>query len=319
MSKNIKVSIICLVYNHEPYLRKCLEGFVNQKCNFEYEVLIHDDASTDNSASIIREYEEKYPEIIKPIYQKENQHSKGVKITATFLYPKAQGEYLAWCEGDDYWTNENKLQKQVDFLDSHSEYIACAHKYDVINKEGDKVDKITFGYYENEGVYTLDDFQKYEMPSQLATFVYRNIFTKNIEKYRFFDDATLPGDMKAVLFMLLHGNIYRLNEKYSVYRHVVEIGGDSWSSRILREKNRARKTWLGLRKLEKIVKEKYGIKLDFKTRKMQVAFADIHSEKNLFKVIKQTVYYLFRQPGLIVICFDKIIRGRKGDYLKKKL
>lgn len=124
---NVKVSVICLVYNHEKYLRQCLEGFVNQKCNFEYEVLIHDDASTDNSAAIIREYEEKFPNIIKPIYQTENQTSKGIKVSKTYLFPKAKGEYVAWCEGDDYWIDEYKLQKQVDFLDSNENYSACAH------------------------------------------------------------------------------------------------------------------------------------------------------------------------------------------------
>ena len=86
--ENIKVSVFCLVYNHENYLRQCLDGFVNQRCNFKYEVLIHDDASTDNSANIIREYEKKYPDIIKPIYQTENQYSKGVKISKIYQYPR---------------------------------------------------------------------------------------------------------------------------------------------------------------------------------------------------------------------------------------
>ena len=126
--ENVKVSVICLVYNHEKYLRKCLDGFVSQECDFKYEVLIHDDASTDSSASIIREYEEKYPEIIKPIYQTENQHSKGIKISKTHLLPKARGEYLAWCEGDDFWTSPHKLQKQVDFLDANQDYSACVHR-----------------------------------------------------------------------------------------------------------------------------------------------------------------------------------------------
>ncbi|MBQ3041416.1 MAG: glycosyltransferase [Clostridia bacterium] len=315
----MKVSVICLVYNHEPYLRKCLDGFVNQKCNFEYEVLIHDDASTDNSASIIREYEEKYPNIIKPIYQTENQMSKGVKISSTYIYPIAKGEYIAWCEGDDYWTSEDKLQRQVDFLDEHPEYIACIHKYDVINRKGEKVDKITFGYYENEGVYTLDDFQKYEMPGQLATYVCRNIFTSNLEKYLCFEKAKLPGDMKITLFLLLYGDIWRLDEKHSVYRHVSEQGGNSWSSRILGDKKRIHRFWNALRTLEKATKENFGRKIKFKNRKNQLAFEDIFVDKNVFKITKKAIYYAFKEPAAIVMIFKKIFTGQRGSTIKKKL
>ena len=112
------VSICCLAFNHEPYIREALEGFLMQKTDFPIEVLIHDDASTDGTASIIREYEERFPDIIKPIYQTENQYSKGIKnISGIFNFPRAKGKYIAMCEGDDYWTDPYKLQKQIDFLD----------------------------------------------------------------------------------------------------------------------------------------------------------------------------------------------------------
>ena len=125
MDKELKtplVSIICLTYNQAQYIRKTLEGFVMQKTNFPIEILIHDDASTDETADIIREYENKYPQIIKPIYQQENQYSKKVAIGATYIYPKVKGKYIALCEGDDYWIDPLKLQKQVDFLESHLDY-----------------------------------------------------------------------------------------------------------------------------------------------------------------------------------------------------
>ena len=115
--KDIKVSIICLAYNHEKYIRSALQGFVDQITDFGYEVLINDDASTDKTADIIREYEKKYPDIIKPVYQKENQHSQGIRIISTYLLPKAQGEYLAYCEGDDFWTDPLKLEKEVSILE----------------------------------------------------------------------------------------------------------------------------------------------------------------------------------------------------------
>ena len=116
------VSICCITYNHEAYIEDALEGFLIQETDFPFEILIHDDASIDGTADIIREYEAEYSNLIKPIYQKENQYSKRVDIFKTFLYPRAKGEYIAVCEGDDYWTDPNKLQLQAQFLLSNLEY-----------------------------------------------------------------------------------------------------------------------------------------------------------------------------------------------------
>lgn len=102
MEKKILVSIQCLVYNHEPYLRQCLDGLVMQKTNFKFEAIVHDDCSTDNSASIIREYAEKYPEIIKPIYETENQYSKHNGDLDRIMNSACKGKYIAFCEGDDF-------------------------------------------------------------------------------------------------------------------------------------------------------------------------------------------------------------------------
>lgn len=112
------VSIRCFVYNHEPFLRQCLDGIVMQKTNFKFEAIVHDDCSTDNSVSIIREYAEKYPEIIKPIYETENQYSKHDNSLKNIMDSACTGKYVALCEGDDYWTDPFKLQKQVDILES---------------------------------------------------------------------------------------------------------------------------------------------------------------------------------------------------------
>jgi len=134
------VSIVCEAYNHEPYLRDCLEGFVMQKTDFPIEILIHDDASTDKSAVIIREYESKYPSLFKPIYQKENQYSKGISIWSKYQLPRAKGKYIAFCEGDDYWIDPYKLQKQVDFLESHLEYDLCCSASKVYNQSKQSFD-----------------------------------------------------------------------------------------------------------------------------------------------------------------------------------
>lgn len=124
----ILVSICCIAYNQESYIRDALEGFVNQETDFAYEVLIHDDASTDGTSAIIRSYAAQYPDLIFPILQTENQYSKGLtNISGTFNFPRARGRYIAMCEGDDYWTDTGKLQKQVDFMEAHPDCSLCFH------------------------------------------------------------------------------------------------------------------------------------------------------------------------------------------------
>ena len=125
--QDIMISVICITYNHEKYIRKCLDGFIMQETDFPYEVLVHDDASTDNTAAIVHEYEILYPDIIKPIYQTENQYSKGKAITRDIIFPKCRGKYIALCEGDDYWIDTGKLQKQFDALETHPEIDMCVH------------------------------------------------------------------------------------------------------------------------------------------------------------------------------------------------
>lgn len=121
----LMVTIRCIAYNQEKYIRDCLEGFVMQKTNFRFEAIVHDDASTDGTAAIIKEYAEKYPDIIKPILETENQYSKHDGSLQRIMDEACKGKYLAFCEGDDYWTDPLKLQKQVDFLENHPEYSMC--------------------------------------------------------------------------------------------------------------------------------------------------------------------------------------------------
>lgn len=128
------VSIKNLVYNHEKYIAQALDGFLMQKTDFPFEVIVHDDASTDNSAQIIREYEKKFPSIIKPIYETENQYSKHDGSLGRIVNSKLSGKYVALCEGDDYWIDENKLQMQVDFLESHPDYMMCFHAAEVLDE-----------------------------------------------------------------------------------------------------------------------------------------------------------------------------------------
>lgn len=129
------VSICCITYNHEKYIRDAIESFLMQETDFPFEIIIHDDASTDRTAEIIREYEKKYPDLIKPIYQTENQYSKGVRVSL-LTYKKSKGKYIAFCEGDDYWTDALKLQKQVTFLEENPDYVITYTAVEAFDENG---------------------------------------------------------------------------------------------------------------------------------------------------------------------------------------
>ncbi len=123
------VSICCLSYNQKDYIAQTLESMLAQKCDFGFEILIHDDASTDGTDEIIRSYAERFPEIIFPLYETENQFSKGPvrNISGIFNFPRARGKYIAMCEGDDYWCDERKLSVQAAFMEAHDDCTLCFH------------------------------------------------------------------------------------------------------------------------------------------------------------------------------------------------
>ncbi|MCW3148884.1 glycosyltransferase [Stutzerimonas stutzeri] len=129
------LSVICLTYNHAAFIRKTLESFLQQETDFPFEVIVHDDASTDTTATIIADYTARYPSIVKPIYQQQNQFSLGVPFS-TRLFARAAGKYIAYCEGDDYWTDPRKLQIQVDFLERNRDYVLTYHDAFVFNSQG---------------------------------------------------------------------------------------------------------------------------------------------------------------------------------------
>ena len=129
------LSIICLTYNHAAFIKGTLDGFIRQETDFPFEVVVHDDASTDSTAAIVREYAARYPNLIKPIYQQENQYQLGVPFS-TRLFAQARGRYIAYCEGDDYWTDPRKLQIQVDFLETHRDYVMTYHDAFMFNSQG---------------------------------------------------------------------------------------------------------------------------------------------------------------------------------------
>ena len=217
----ILVSVCCMTYNHVSFIRQCLDGFMMQKCSFNFEVLIHDDASTDGTQDIIQEYEKKYPNIIKPIYQLENQYSKGIDPNVKYNFSRARGKYIAICEGDDYWTDPYKLQKQVDFLESHPDYVMCSHRFNQYMQDKNLLEEekdLTF----QGSDYDLKNLIGGKWLTQTLTVMYRRsaLDLKEYESYGM--------SMDIILFyaLLKNGKGYCFPDIMGTYRlH----GGGVWS------------------------------------------------------------------------------------------
>ena len=222
---DVLVSIRCITYNHAPYIRQCLDGFVMQKTNFRFEAIVHDDASTDGTADIIREYAEKYPEIIKPILEIENQYSKHNgsigQILDAAMSPTSK--YVAMCEGDDYWIDPYKLQKQVDFLEGHPEYsmshTSIRYYYEQEKKFYDSRDiEINNSIIRKE--LTREDVLSSYRIQTLTVVMRRDLYEKARESDSFlFKSGYLKmGDTQLWYTLFSYGKIHFLPEVTGVYR-----------------------------------------------------------------------------------------------------
>ena len=220
--EEILVSVVCTAYNHENYIREALEGFIKQKTNFKFEVLVHDDASTDKTADIIREYEQKYPDMIKGIYQTENQYSKGVKILFKYLFPAARGKYFAWCEGDDFWSYKYKLQEQVDYMEAHPECAICCHAANLVNEQGNIITKLR--PYSRSTTFNIETFFDRQVNYPTASLMLTNKIKNKCPD--FYKNAPV-GDIPITLYCLTKGNGYYIDKIMSSYRTGVD---SSWTS-----------------------------------------------------------------------------------------
>jgi glycosyltransferase involved in cell wall biosynthesis len=232
----VMVTIRCITYNHEPYIRQALDGFVMQKTKFRFEAIVHDDVSTDSTASIIREYAERFPDIIKPIFETENQYSKADGSLTRVLDAATRGKYIAFCEGDDYWTDPFKLQKQVEFLESHSDYSCCLSHYICYNEKLKKIHALCGERREDIRSMLYNDFQfgtcTLLLRSELLALYYQEIQPQT-KKW-------LMGDKPLVLYLGAVGKVYTFKECMGTYRILGESA--SHSSDISLQLKRARNT-----------------------------------------------------------------------------
>ena len=279
--KDPKLSVILITYNHEKYIRKALDSVLSQVTDFPFEIVIGDDCSPDDTKNIIREYRDKYPDIIRIVHREKNTGRPTLNVYETTM--KCRGDYLAYLEGDDYWTDSDKLQKQMDFLNEHPEYIACTHSHKMIDDNGNDITdpeilKIS-DMYKWSGEFTMDDFEKSGFwPGHYASVVSKNIYKNKKHDYTIlYKSHDFVDDGQILLFLLMEGKIYRLDDEMSVWRYVKRAGGNSWTSRSMK-RNIQKEDILMSMELMKWLEKEYSLR----------DFAKIKAKKDF-----ETALYLY--------------------------
>ncbi len=226
------LSVLFITYNHEKYIRQALDSVLAQKTAFSIEIVIGEDFSTDNTREILKEYKTKFPDKIRLLFRSKNFGRPTLNVYETAMC--CRGRYIATLEGDDYWTDDHKLQKAVDFLEKHPEYSGCANPSLLIGEDGEELsDKSPLRLYTwNKENYTIEDYRRADIwPGQTASIVTRNFWKDGLYDYTviyrahdFIDDAWI------LLFSLLHGPIHHFGEVMSSWRYVVKEEGENWNS-----------------------------------------------------------------------------------------
>lgn len=221
MEKTPLVSVCCITYNHAPYISQCVDGFLMQKTSFPFEIIINDDCSNDGTTEILKDYAIKYPDLIHLILHDENQYSKGIRrILATFVYPLVKGKYIAICEGDDYWTDPYKLQKQVDYLESHPECGLIYTDFDMFYQNNNcfENDLIKSGHYPQ-----ISSFEEHlQKAAYIAppSWLYRRESKAYVENQM--NKGFVDGSFSLALEFFKHSKVHFLEDTTCVYRVLPE-------------------------------------------------------------------------------------------------
>lgn len=268
---SIGVSVVVITYNQNNYIRKALDSILMQKVSFKYEILVGDDASTDGTQEIICEYAQKYPKLFKIVLRKEN---IGATKNIYELLCKANGRYLATLEGDDYWTDEKKLQIQYEFMQENSKYIGCTHKFDIVDKSGSVIKNQKLNWIKQKEVFTIEDFDGITLPGQLGTWFFKNVFKGN--KYELIIGVhRLISDRTIMMILLFNGNFKFIDKKMSSYRSFTEIDNSAKCTNMLYKNNLDRiKQEIDItKKNEEIALVYFNKKFEFFNYRMQI-FSD---------------------------------------------
>lgn len=314
------VSVGMMTYNHGKYIRKALESVLMQEVNFKYEIVIADDYSTDNTRAIIRWYQKKYPDIIKPIFQKKN---VGMRLNSDTLRHNCIGKYRATLEGDDYWITTDKLQKQVDFLENNPDFIAIGADFTCVDDYG-KACKFPWGdikyTYCSEDEYTLQHMEQWLLPGHASTMLFRNVFhTCSPEMLKKFEDTMILGDRRTTLFLILQGRIYHKREIVLV-RRVLRKSGTSMTS-VTTKMNWHATNFGWLIEAERFAREVFHVNIDLSEIKERRWFSSLkvfmkNPSKNNWRVVKQIYNNCGNKKEYKKLAYMKIRQKIKNKFKK---
>ncbi len=226
--ETIEISILISTYNHVRYVRRCLDSVIEQKINVPYEIIIIDDASTDGTKDLLKEYTVKFTDIIRLYVNERNSYPYLSKKSAFFM-KKARGKFRTWIEGDDFWIDDQKIQKQYDFLLAHPEYSACSTESIVVDAEGRTIEGYYFYDQIEGGIYTLDDFRKLRRPGLTASIFFRNYEKEEIYPV-WYEASRTMGDITSIMIAVMHGPIYQMPDVSSAYRYVANADAGNFNS-----------------------------------------------------------------------------------------
>lgn len=314
-----KVSVIMLAYNHEPFIEQALNSVLEQETNFPYEILIGDDSSTDKTSKIIEEYANRYPEKITALNRPQN---LGATRNLFDLITRAQGEYIAYLECDDYWTDKSKLQKQFCFLESNPRYIGCTHKISLVDSFGKPYSQSIF-WISDKAEYTIADFGGIVLPGHGNSLMHRNIFREDPHKFEnLITMHPLIADRSLCLLLAAHGPIYQIQTIMGCYR---KPSYDRKSATTLLYGTNPTKTWddyVFTKKLEAYAQCYLPTEVNFEPHKKKLLLdamctvlrrpnkQSIRTVLNIIKTENRADYV----ASTIILLFKKIYNKlRKGD------
>lgn len=228
-NSNITVSVIVLTYNHSAYLRQALDSVLMQRADFQFEVLVGDDASSDGTSEIVREYTKKYPDLVRSFIRKKN---IGATANLCDLLRRSHGRYINGCEGDDYWTDPEKLQKQVQYLDAHPECSGCTHGIVIVDENGTPLKDQKLRWICDQPVYTLKDFRGLFLPGHPVTLLHRNLFRTDESACSLIENAhPQVADRTIAMLLAARGEIHRLDGEMACYRKILRKDAKNVTSR----------------------------------------------------------------------------------------
>lgn len=255
----MEISILILTYNHKKYIKQALDSIIKQKIKVPYEILVLDDASTDGTQEILREYKRKYPQLLSLYLRKKNVYHP--TKNSYFLASKAKGRYIAILEGDDYWIDSLKLQKQYDFLEEHKDFSACITDLKIVDENDLEISDFQVFEKKKNHIYDIQDFKRLSMPGMSVTLMARNYFEK--DKYSILMEASKNmADITRFMLLILQGNIYQLDDKTAAYRYVSVTGENNFNSINKDNKYREYNILLYWIKLENFMKRYYDKKFE---------------------------------------------------------